>query len=535
MNERDPPASRAHAGPVGPRLAEDRRHRQHQQRPAVAVYGWVSLGLWMLAFVAFFVPEAIAVLALSRRYPGKAASTCGRARSSARRTAFSRAGATGPTTFSTCRCCWSTWPGIFAFAGGEARAPQLVDAKLFVAAVAFGWLALHYRGEHPRPGGRQMDSEHRRPERLSERRAGAARRRRPSRAAAPAAGCRSITGVSWEMATSFAVMCNALVGDRAGLDDGRRDSRSGARSGAGDGHRRRWSRLPRMCSSPAPCCMLVPVEQVGRHSGHHAGSRHRRRCRRGRLDGRAAGHGDGPGDRRRRLGVVRRLVADPVRRRVDQRAPPGARPRASTLTSRRTCALATWPCSPRSSRRSRCVGSSLREAYQVLLKAAVVIQLIPFIYLFLALAKTDGVSGWARGAGMVGLVTTASAWCVAFLPTADVTSVWTVRAEAGGGRRRADSPWGGICSGAPSAREVGRDVSPRVRGPGAVDGGRARRVGLCGRAAAATRRPHRDQRRRLHGEPAAAASRGRGDPRRHDRHRGLGGGTSARCAARRHR
>src|SRR5204863_10204411 len=37
-------------------------------------------------------------------------------------------------------------------------------------------------------------------------------------------------------------------------------------------------------------------------------------------------------------------------------------------------------------------GSSVAEAYQVLLKAAVVIQLIPFMYLFLALAKTTGVT-----------------------------------------------------------------------------------------------------------------------------------------------
>ena len=59
----------------------------------------------------------------------------------------------------------------------------------------------------------------------------------------------------------------------------------------------------------------------------------------------------------------------------------------------------------------------------MLLKAAVVIQLIPFIYLFLALVKADGVSAGARVAGVVGLVTTAIGLCAAFLPTADVTSV----------------------------------------------------------------------------------------------------------------
>src|SRR4029079_5262560 len=39
--------------------------------PPVAVYGWSSLALWALAFAAFFVPEAIAVITLSRRYPGE--------------------------------------------------------------------------------------------------------------------------------------------------------------------------------------------------------------------------------------------------------------------------------------------------------------------------------------------------------------------------------------------------------------------------------------------------------------------------------
>src|SRR5207344_2844364 len=70
------------------------------------------------------------------------------------------------------------------------------------------------------------------------------------------------------------------------------------------------------------------------------------------------------------------------------------------------------------------VGSSVAEAYQVLLKAAVVIQLIPFVYLFLALVKTHGVSMAARAAGVVGLLTTVVGLGAAFLPTADVSNVW---------------------------------------------------------------------------------------------------------------
>src|SRR4029079_13696110 len=39
--------------------------------PPVAVYGWASLGLWVLAFGAVFIPGAIVVLVLSRRCPGE--------------------------------------------------------------------------------------------------------------------------------------------------------------------------------------------------------------------------------------------------------------------------------------------------------------------------------------------------------------------------------------------------------------------------------------------------------------------------------
>jgi amino acid transporter len=69
------------------------------------------------------------------------------------------------------------------------------------------------------------------------------------------------------------------------------------------------------------------------------------------------------------------------------------------------------------------VGSSVAEAYQVLLKAAVIIQLIPFIYLFLAVTRVDGASAGARAAGFVGLATTIFGLGAAFLPTSDVTSV----------------------------------------------------------------------------------------------------------------
>lgn len=69
------------------------------------------------------------------------------------------------------------------------------------------------------------------------------------------------------------------------------------------------------------------------------------------------------------------------------------------------------------------VGSTVAEAYQVLLKAAVVIQLIPFIYLFLALLKMTDLGITARAAGIIGLATTMIGLGAAFLPTDDVANV----------------------------------------------------------------------------------------------------------------
>jgi hypothetical protein len=54
---------------------------------------------------------------------------------------------------------------------------------------------------------------------------------------------------------------------------------------------------------------------------------------------------------------------------------------------------------------------------------AIVIQLSPFVYLFLGLIKTDEVGALARVAGGVGLLATALGTVAAFLPTADVNSV----------------------------------------------------------------------------------------------------------------
>jgi hypothetical protein len=69
------------------------------------------------------------------------------------------------------------------------------------------------------------------------------------------------------------------------------------------------------------------------------------------------------------------------------------------------------------------VGSGVAEAYQLLLKSAVIIQLIPFIYLFVGLMRLDAVGAPSRVAGLVGALATLGSIVAAFIPTADVTSV----------------------------------------------------------------------------------------------------------------
>jgi amino acid transporter len=75
----------------------------------------------------------------------------------------------------------------------------------------------------------------------------------------------------------------------------------------------------------------------------------------------------------------------------------------------------------------------VQEAFQKMLSAAVVLQLIPFIYVFAALLKFAGQGTLSGGryrkstlifAGVAGLVTTTLAIIVAFFPAKQITSIW---------------------------------------------------------------------------------------------------------------
>ena len=388
--------------------------------PPVAVHGWVSLGLWMLAFVAFFVPEAVAVLALSRRYPGE-----GGVYLWARRQFGDVHG------FLAGWCYWTNnlfyvpvllvyMAGIFAFAGGEARAADLVGRKVFVLGVSIGWLALiasaNIRGLAvgkwiQNIGGLATF--------------GSIALVLASAAAARSAGvgsqAPSAAGVSWEMAASFAVMCNALVGIELASTMGD-EIRDPARDlGPAIAIAGAVSIAAYLLVTGA-VLTLVPVDRLGVIQGIMqavgAGARAARvewivvplAIVMGLATGGAASAWFAGSSR---IPFVAGLASalPPALGRVHPRF---HSPHIALIT----CAALAGTFTVFS-----LVGSTVAEAYQVLLKAAVIIQLIPFIYVFLAVTRVEGVGAAVRAAGVVGLVTTTFGLCAAFLPTSDVTSV----------------------------------------------------------------------------------------------------------------
>jgi amino acid transporter len=388
--------------------------------PPVAVYGWASLGLWMLAFCAFFVPEAIAVLILGRRYPGEGGIYLWT------RKAFGDAHG-----FLSGWCYWTNnlfyvpvllvyMAGIFAFAGGAAGAEALVNQKLFVLGVSVGWLALiafaNIRGLAVGKWIQNVGG-------LAASASIALVLAAAAAAWASGAGSRApaLTGVSWEMAASFAVMCNAMVGIELASTMGD-EIRDPVRDLAPAIFIGGTVSIASYLLVTGAVLTLVPVEDVGAIQGIMQ----------------AVGVGAQAANLSWMivpLAIVMGLATGGAASawfagssRIPfaaglERALPAALGRIHPRWHSPHVALTTCAVLAAGFTVFSMVGSSVAEAYQVLLKAAVVIQLIPFIYLFLALVKADGVSAAARTAGVVGFVTTAFGLCAAFLPTADVTSV----------------------------------------------------------------------------------------------------------------
>jgi glutamate:GABA antiporter len=388
--------------------------------PPVAVYGWASLALWALAFATFFVPEAIAVTTLSRRYPGEGGIYL-----------WTRQEFGDAHGFLSGWCYWTNnlfyvpvllvyMAGILAFAGGEARAADLVNQKPFVAAVAFGWLIL-IAGANIRglAVGKWIQNVGGVSAFLSVGLvllAAGAVWARGAGVHAP-----TLAGASWEMTASFAVMCNALVGIELASTMGD-EIRDPARDLG-----------PAIAIAgvvSAACYLLVtgavltlvPVEQLGiiqgimqavsagANAAHLSGIVVPLAIVMGLATGGAASAWFAGSSRVPFVaGLTSALPASLGR----------VHPRwHSPHVALATCAVLTAVLTTVSF-----MGSSVAEAYQVLLKSAVIIQLIPFVYLFLALTRTNAATVAARAAGWIGLAATVISLCAAFLPTADVTSV----------------------------------------------------------------------------------------------------------------
>ncbi len=389
--------------------------------PATAVYGWFALVLWGLAFVTFFVPEAIAVLVLSRRYPGEGGIYL-----------WIRQQFGDGHGFLAGWCYWATnlfyvpvllvyMAGTFAFAAGENRAPALADSHTFVAILAFGWLVFmavaNIRGTgigtwiHNVGGASSLVSV------VLTLVAAAIALGAGVHAQAPV-----LTGVSWDAATSFAVMCNALVGLELAstMGDEMRDPARDlgpaiAIAGA--------ISILSYALATAAVLVLVPVTEVGVLQGLMQAIG---------IGAAAAGASWLVPPLAVLMGVAIGGAASawfagsarvPFVAGLDSALPaPLGRvhpvyktPHIALLVTAGLCAFFTA---------TSFAGSSVNEAYQVLLKSAVVMQMIPFAYLFLTLVRTTGVGAWARVAGVVGLLTTMVGLVAAFLPTSDVDNVW---------------------------------------------------------------------------------------------------------------
>jgi glutamate:GABA antiporter len=387
--------------------------------PPVAVYGWASLALWLVAFFTFFVPEAMAVLALSRRYPGEGGIYLWT------RKQFGEAHG-----FLSGWCYWTNnlfyipvllvyMAGIFAFAGGSGTA-DLVNQRAFVGSLALGWLAViamaNIRGMAV---GKWIQN------------LGGISSGLSIGLVLAAAAAASLRGVAehppavarfgWEMAASFAVMCNAYVGIELAstmgdeIHDAPRNLPTaiyiaGAISlasyllvtagvltlvpigtlGVIQGVMQAVSSGASQAGVPwmvAPLAVAMGLAIGGTASAWFAGSS--------------------------RIPFVAGLTSalPPALGRVHPRwhSPHVALATCAVFAALFTC----WSL----------VGSGVAEAYQLLLKSAVIIQLIPFTYLFVGLVKLDDAGASSRVAGLVGALATLGSIVAAFIPTADVTSV----------------------------------------------------------------------------------------------------------------
>ena len=387
--------------------------------PPVGGFGRATLALWVLAWLAFFVPEAIAVLALSRRYPGEGGVYV-----------WARSHFGNLHGFVAGWCYWTNslfyvpvllvyLAGVLAFAGGE-RTAGLVNDKLFVGVVAFGWLALITAANIRGMGvGKWINN------------AGgiggaitvvlvamaAAVARWNGTAAVPP----TVQGSAVDMAGALGVMCFAFIGIELAstmADEIRDPERDLPRAVAITG----VIALAAYLLVADALLALVPAGELGAIQGVMQAVEFGAKAAGVSwivapiaivmalsIGGSASAWFAGPSRVPFVAGLDQALPAA-----LGRVHPKWGSPHVALLT----CAVLSAAFTALSM-----AGSTVAEAYQVMLRAAVVINLIPFVYVFLALVTLDTARRFERVAGAVGVVVTLAGIVAVFLPTGDVGDV----------------------------------------------------------------------------------------------------------------
>lgn len=388
--------------------------------PPGAGHGRLSLLLWILAFLLFFLPEAVAVLAFAKRYPGEGGIYLWTERQFGARHGFISG--------------WCYWTnnlfyvpmqlvyisGAAAFAS-RASAQSLVNDKLFVGSIAFGWLVLitflNVRGLGI---GKWVQN------------VGAIGAVATVGLLLVAAAYALVSGtvasqpaaanVGWGTLSTFSVMCFAFIGIELAStmgDEIQSPERNIPRSVLWTGA----ATLVAYVAATAAVQMLVRSDEIGTIEGIMqavtSGA-----SRAGvewlvapiailmtlSIGGTASAWFAGSA----RIPFVAGL----------ERALPPALGRVHPRWQSPHVALLVHGILSAAFLAISFAGSTVAEAYQVLLKAGLVIQLVPFVYLFAALIRLDGVRNAARLAGVVGCAATVLGMLSAFIPTGDVASVW---------------------------------------------------------------------------------------------------------------
>ena len=387
--------------------------------PAVAVYGRATLAIWALAFVVFFIPSAVAVLSLARRYPGE-----GGVYLWARRQFGELNG------FLSGWCYWTNnlfyipmqliyIAGVAAFAGPDPEG--LGGNKVFVSLIAFGWLALatmaNIRGLRFGKWLQNVGA-------LSLLTLGAliVLAALSARSSGVAEQPPLVRDLDWSMLPAFSVMCLAFVGIELAStmgDEIVQPERSLPRAAAIAG----LVTLLAYLIVTAALLALVPWREIGVVQGLMQALE--RGAERAGLEwivapaalftalaigGSAAAWFAGSARIPFVAGVGRALPP-----RLGKVHPRWHSPYAALIANAVLCALLTGVA---------LTGSTVAEAYQQLLSSTVVIQMIPFLYLFAGLLRLEGVGWFSRFLGGLGLLSTAFAIVIAFFPPGEVENAF---------------------------------------------------------------------------------------------------------------